>query len=102
LGPLNIGVWLDAVKRGRTFCYQWALLGFSLGGKQVGDELRLPAGEEQSEDQCLDAIVRSYRSSAGDLQRTGGAGLKIKSDGETADVDDTIPISRSGWCLLRA
>jgi hypothetical protein len=28
--------------------------------------------------------------------------LKLNGDGETADVEDTIPISRSGWCLLRA
>ena len=28
--------------------------------------------------------------------------LKVSSDGSTADVESTIPISRSGWCLLRA
>jgi len=28
--------------------------------------------------------------------------LKINGDRETADVEDTIPLSRSGWCLLRA
>ena len=28
--------------------------------------------------------------------------LKINSGGGTADVEDTIPVSRSGWCLLRA
>ncbi len=28
--------------------------------------------------------------------------LKLNHDGETADVEDTIPISRNGWCLLRA
>ena len=28
--------------------------------------------------------------------------LKISGDGETADVEDTIPVSRSGWCVLRA
>ena len=28
--------------------------------------------------------------------------LKLNADREAADVKDTIPISRSGWCLLRA
>jgi TolB protein len=28
--------------------------------------------------------------------------LKLSGDGESADVEDTVPISRSGWCLLRA
>jgi hypothetical protein len=28
--------------------------------------------------------------------------LKLNSDRETANVEDTIAISRSGWCLLRA
>ncbi len=28
--------------------------------------------------------------------------LKLNTSDGTADVEDTIPISRSGWCLLRA
>ena len=28
--------------------------------------------------------------------------LKLNSERERGDVEDTIPISRSGWCLLRA
>jgi hypothetical protein len=26
----------------------------------------------------------------------------LNGDRETADVDDSLPLSRSGWCLLRA
>ena len=101
-GPLNIGVWLDAVKRGRTFATNGPLLGFSLGGKQVGDELRLPAGENKVK---INAWMRSFVPidhlqviCNGQVARD----LKVQSDGKTADMDDTIPISRSGWCLLRA
>src|SRR5712692_7560090 len=36
-GPLNIGLWLEALKRGRTFATNGPLLGFSLGGREVGD-----------------------------------------------------------------
>ena len=28
--------------------------------------------------------------------------LKLSGNRETADVEDTIPLSRTGWCLLRA
>ena len=46
-GPLNIGTWLDSIKHGHTFATNGHLLGFSLGGKQIGDELALPAGENK-------------------------------------------------------
>jgi Tol biopolymer transport system component len=100
-GPLNIGVWLDALKRGRTFASNGPLLGFSLGGHQLGDELHLPAGESKVK---FRAWLRSFVPvdhlqliCNGQVARD----LKIK-DGTTADVEDAIPISASGWCLLRA
>jgi len=101
-GPLNIGVWLDAVKRGRTFATNGPLLGFSLGGRPVGDELRLPAGENQLR------VSAWLRSSVpvdhlqvicnGQVARD----LKVNHGKDTADAEDMISISRSGWCLLRA
>jgi hypothetical protein len=100
-GPLNIGTWLDGLKRGRTFATNGPLLGFSLGGKQVGDELRLPAGENKVK---LSAWLRSLVPidhlqviCNGDVVRE----LKDNSGG-IADAETTVSISRSGWCLLRA
>src|SRR5258708_684025 len=46
-GPLDISVWLEGLKRGRTFATNGPLLGFSLGGRQLGDEIHLPAGENK-------------------------------------------------------
>ena len=70
--------------------------------KQLGDELSLPAGENKVK---FTAWLRSFvpvdhlqMICNGEVVRD----LKINSDRETADVEDTIPISRSGWCLLRA
>jgi TolB protein len=101
-GPLNIGTWLDSIKHGHTFATNGPLLGFSLGGKQIGDELALPAGENKVK---FTAWLRSFVPvdhlqviCNGDVIRD----LKLNGDSETADVQDTIPISRSGWCLLRA
>ena len=62
----------------------------------------LAGRREQSEVHGVAALVRSDRSSASNLQWRGGARPEINGDRETADVEDTIPLSRSGWCLLRA
>jgi len=101
-GPLNIETWLDSLKHGRTFATNGPLLGFSLGGKQLGDEVSLPAHENKMK---FTAWLRSFVPidhlqviCNGDVVRD----LKINGDRETADVEDTIPLSRSGWCLLRA
>ena len=101
-GPLNIETWLDSLKHGRTFATNGPLLGFSLGRKQLGDEVSLPARENKMK---FTAWLRSFVPidhlqviCNGDVVRD----LKINGDRETADVEDTIPLSRSGWCLLRA
>jgi TolB protein len=101
-GPLRIAPWLNSLKRGRTFATNGPLLGFSLGDLQPGDELHLSADENTVK---FSAWLRSFVPvdhlqviCNGQVVRD----LKPGSDHETADVADTIPISRSGWCLLRA
>ena len=102
-GALNIGVWLNALKHGQTFATNGPLLGFTLGGHQLGDELHLPAGENKVK---FSAWLRSFVP-INDLHLEvicNGqvmSDLKVNHDG-FVDVEDTIPISRSGWCLLRA
>jgi len=101
-GPLNIESWLSSLKQGHTFATNGPLLGFTLGGRTLGDELRLPAGEstikftawlrsivpiDHLEVICNGRVVRE---------------LKLSKDRETADVEDAIPVSQSGWFLLRA
>jgi TolB protein len=101
-GPLNIADWLDSIRHGRTFATNGPLLGFSLGGQQVGDDLALPGGENKVK---FTAWMRSFVPvdhlqviCNGDVVRD----LNLSGDRESADVEDTIPVSRSGWCLLRA
>jgi TolB protein len=101
-GPLNIDSWLSSLKRGATFATNGPLLGFTLGGRALGDELRLPAGENKIKftawlrsivpDDHLEVICN------GRVVRE----LKLNNDHENADAEDTISISQSGWCLLRA
>jgi len=102
-GPLHIGdEWLRSLKQGHTFATNGPLLGFALGGKEIGGEIKLPAGENTVK---FTAWLRSIVP-LDHLQIicNGHVVRELKLDGEreTANVSDTIPISRSGWCLLRA
>jgi hypothetical protein len=101
-GPLKIESWLSSLKQGHTFATNGPLLGFSLSAHTLGEEIRLPAGEnmvkftawlrsivpvDHLEVICNGRVVRD---------------LKLGNDHESVDVEDAIPISQSGWCLLRA
>jgi TolB protein len=101
-GPLNIQSWLSSLKGGHTFATNGPLLGFTLGGRGLGDELRLPAGEHKIKFTAwLRSIVPIDHLEVicnGRVVRD----LKLSDDHESADVEGTIPISQSGWCLLRA
>jgi hypothetical protein len=101
-GPLSISPWLTSLKEGRTFATNGPLLGFTLGGSKLGDTLHLPAGQNNLK---VTAWMRSiipidhlHLICNGRAARD----LKLSADRETADVQDTISISQSGWCLLRA
>jgi TolB protein len=101
-GPLDIAPWLSSIKQGRTFATNGPLLGFSLGGKRLGEELKLPAGEGTVKFKAwLRSIVPIDHLEVicnGRVARE----LKLNIDHESADVEDVLPISQSGWCLLRA
>jgi hypothetical protein len=103
-GPLDIHLqtWLSSLKQGHTFATNGPLLGFTLGGRTLGDELRLPTGENKVKVTAwLRSIVPVDHLEVicnGRVARE----VKLSGDRESADVEDTIPISQSGWCLLRA
>lgn len=93
---------LDAVRHGRTFATNGPLLGFTLSGKTMGDELTLPAGTHNLP---LTVWLRSFVPidrlelvCNGKVLRQ----LKINPDRQSADLRETLPISETGWCLLRA
>jgi Tol biopolymer transport system component len=101
-GPLNVLSWLSSLKQGHTFATNGPLLGFTLADKEPGDELKLPAGENRLK---FKAWMRSIVPVDHLQVVCNGAvarDLKVSGHRETADMEDTIPISQSGWCLLRA
>ena len=101
-GPLNIGSWLSSLKQGRTFATNGPLIGFTLDGHEAGDTLRLPAGENHVKFTAwLRSIVPVDHLEVVCNGEVAG-NLKLNGTGDSANAEGTIPISQSGWCLLRA
>ena len=101
-GALAIEPWLENLKRGRTFATNGPLLKFSLGDQPIGGEVQLAAGTHQVRFKAwLRSIVPVDQLEIicdGKLARD----LKLADRRDTADEEGTIPISSTGWCLLRA
>jgi TolB protein len=100
--PLNIELWFDAVKKGRTFATNGPLIEFTLVGQRVGDELKFDNA------QTAVAFTAKLRSIVpidhfevvcnGRVTQT----LKLEGPRDSADVAGTLPLKESGWCVLRA
>jgi hypothetical protein len=100
--PLEQRRWLVALKAGRSFATNGPLLGFTLNGKELGDELELPSGGG-----TLTARV-SLRSTVpvDHLEIVGNgkvvAEIPLRGERTAASVSLKIPVQGSGWYLLRA
>lgn len=100
--PSSIETWFDALKRGRTFATNGPLLEFTLHDKTLGDEVSLDAPQralpftaklrsivpvDHLEVVCNGRVVKS---------------LLERGPKDSYDFTGSIPLTESGWCLLRA
>ncbi len=100
--PSTMEIWMKNLKEGRTFATNGPLVEFKLGGEMVGSDLKFDAAQaavpfttklrsivpvDHLEIVCNGKVVQD---------------LKLEGARESADVSGTIPISESGWCVLRA
>jgi TolB protein len=101
-GPTNIRRFLSSLRQGHTFATNGPLLRFSMENQTIGGELKLPAGTNQVK---FAAAMRSIVP-VDHLQVlcNGKVVREIALSGkhESADAQGTVPISQSGWCILRA
>jgi Tol biopolymer transport system component len=100
-GALHPADWFEALKHGRTFATNGPLLGFSLGGAAVGDELAFDAPRKVEFSAQLQSIVPI------DHLELVCNGKVVRSfiNGKSApklSVTSTIALADSGWCVLRA
>jgi hypothetical protein len=101
-GPLKMEIWLENLRKGRTFATNGPLLDFTLNGKTIGDELALPAGKAEVKfSVALRSIVPLEHLQ---LVCNGEVAKEIPLTGDrtTADARGTIAVEKSGWCVLRA
>jgi TolB protein len=94
--------WLAGIKAGRTFVSNAPLLAFTLGGRGIGEEAKLPPGSH-----LLTAVVGLESNVPVDHLEIVGNGavvatLPLRGGGTTAHDTVAIPVTRSGWYVLRA
>ena len=102
-GPkLDYRSWLGGLKAGRTFATNGPLLWLSIGGKEPGAEISMPAGTH-----ALSARVR-LRSIVPveklEIVSNGSvvATIPVSGDGTRADAEIPLSLSGSAWFTLRA
>ena len=99
---INLDSWMGSLKNGRTFATNGPLVNFTLNGEMVGSESKL---EKPRQEVAFTARLRSIVPLDHVEVVCNGKkvkDLKLEGARDTADVKGTIPISESGWCLLRA
>ncbi len=100
--PANIETWMDGLKQGRTFATNGPLIEFKLGGEMVGSELKFAAAQAgvpfTAKLRSIVPVDHLEVVCNGKVARE----LKLEGARDTADFTGTIPLSESGWCVLRA
>jgi TolB protein len=100
-GALDSQAWLDALRAGRTFATNAPLLDFSLDGNPIGSTVRLERGASVPFAARMRSIVPVDHAQVvcnGEVVRELPLGLQR----QVLEVNGSLPLGRSGWCLLRA
>jgi hypothetical protein len=101
-GPARPSTWLAALKSGHTFASNGPLLGFTLGSKEVGDELKLPAGEQKVKFTAWMRSIVPVDHLEVVCNGRVAQDLKLSGNRQSADAEGTVAFAQSGWCVLRA
>jgi len=101
-GEVKVPDWLQGLKQGRSFATNGPLLGLRLGGAAVGDELKFAAAQPRvSFSAHLRSIVPVDQLDLVCNGRVMRSFVK-RAPIDHGDFEGTIPLSGSGWCVLRA
>ncbi|HKO04418.1 MAG TPA: CehA/McbA family metallohydrolase, partial [Candidatus Acidoferrales bacterium] len=100
-GPLQMDAFLDGLRRGRTFATNGPLLRFSLGGLPIGGEVKLEKPGEVPFTAAMASIVPVDHAEIVCNARVVRS-LELANGRTSATASGTLPVEKSGWCLLRA
>ena len=98
---LSADAWLASLRAGRTFATNAPLLDFSLGDKPIGASLELEHARTVAFSARLRSIVPVDHAQVvcnGQVVRE----LPLGSAREALKIRGTLPLTTSGWCVLRA
>jgi TolB protein len=100
--PSTIDLWMDELKMGRTFATNGPLIEFKLGGEMVGSELKFDAPETAvpftAKLRSIVPVDHLEIVCSGKVVKT----LPTDAAKESADINGSLPLQESGWCVLRA
>lgn len=101
-GEVKPEEWMAALKAGHSFATNGPLLGFTLGGAGIGDELKFKAPQQR-----VDFSVRLRSVVAVDHLELVCNGRVVRSFLAHEDVDHgefsgSMALNDSGWCVARA
>jgi hypothetical protein len=100
-GPLSSDAWLAALKEGRSFATNAPLLEFSLAGEALGSTVALERARTVPFSARLRSIVPVDHAQIvcnGRVVRE----LALDRERERLEVSGSLPMEKSGWCVLRA
>ncbi|MGH7567404.1 MAG: CehA/McbA family metallohydrolase [Gemmatimonadales bacterium] len=103
VGPtLDHPRWLAGIRAGKTFVTNGPLLEFTLGAREIGDELRLPASGARL---AAHVVLRS-NVAVDHLELVGNgrvvASLPLAGDRTRVDTTFSVTPTASGWYVVRA
>ena len=111
-GPVKMEAWLAELKKGRTFGTNGPLLDFSLGGKEIGGELKFDGSQTEVPFKAalrsivpvdhLEIVCGGEKAAASSRTPYMVQTLSMNSTRNEADVSGTLGLTESGWCVLRA
>ena len=99
-GNLTPAEFANAIKQGHTFATNGPLLGLTLGGADVGDEVKRPRGkiEFRARLESIVAVDHLDLVCNGRVMRSFVHGKPIAH----GEFRGSVVLDRSGWCVLRA
>jgi hypothetical protein len=99
---LDEKAFLDSLRSGRTFATNGPLLGFTLGGGQIGDELQFDGAQSAvpftAKLRSIVPVDHLELVCNGKVAQT----LKLDAGRTSSDVTGRVALAGSGWCVLRA
>jgi TolB protein len=100
-GALDSAAWLEALRAGRTFATNGPLLDFTLAASPIGATVRLARAAGVPFTARLRSIVPVDHAQ---VVCNGRVVRELALGPQRTELDSagTVPIERSGWCLLRA